>query len=48
MAKEISYEELLDELESLPNITRKMMLEDNKRELAKRRSTFFGGNKRKG
>jgi len=48
MAKEITYEELLSELEGLPNIARKIILEDNKRELAKKRSTFLGGSNRKG
>ena len=45
MARKITYEQLLRNLEDLPNIKRKIavkMDKENKKELSRRRSNFFG------
>jgi hypothetical protein len=43
----ITYKQLLKELNDLPDIARKIIMEDNKRELSKKRSTFLGGGRRR-
>ena len=48
MAKEITFEDFLTELDSLPDVARKMVIEEDKRDLSRRRSNFLGGSKRKG
>jgi hypothetical protein len=47
MAKELTYEELLKELDNLPNIERKINDKTNKQELSRKRSTFLGGGRRR-
>lgn len=47
MAKEMTYEQLLKQLEDLPNIEREITLVNNKRELSRKRSTFLGGGRRR-
>ena len=44
---EITYEELLEQLESLPNIARKVILDENRRDLSRKRSNFLGGGRRR-
>ena len=42
MAKIITYEQLLKELNDLPNINKSAVIKDEKRELTNRRSYLFG------
>lgn len=46
MVKELTYEELLKEINAIPDVVRSFTVTDNKQALSRRRSRFFGGERR--